>query len=137
MQLHQQQHHIFAPKSRGSGFDKRQNRPRHDGYQRSAGATASTSHTGLDDYDERRRNDDGIEFEAEINSIYLPGSKKQNLNHLLNFNYAPRERHDSGTLMRTGNNAKGHGYVKRIKYNKEQFLQAKYVSLLFTETFRF
>lgn len=130
MQSHQQQF-IFAPKSRGGGnggLDKRQGRQRQDGYQRGVGAAAPTSHTGLDEYDERRRSDDGSDFEVEWNSIYLPGSKKQNLNHLLNFNYAPRERHDATTLMRSGNNAKGHGYVKRIKYNKEQFLQAKYVT---------
>lgn len=72
--------------------------------------------------------DDSVEsfnndFEIELNSVYLPGSKKQNLNHLLNFNYAPRDRNDASTLMRSGNT--GHAYVKRVKYNKEQFLQAK------------
>lgn len=49
--------------------------------------------------------------------------KKQNLNHLLNFNYAPRDRSDAATFMRSGNLSKCH--VKRVKYNKEQFLQAK------------
>lgn len=57
----------------------------------------------------------------------MPGSKKQNLNHLLNFNYAPRERTDPSAYQRSGNVAKGHyTYVKRTKYNKEHFLQAKY-----------
>lgn len=50
--------------------------------------------------------------------------KKQNLNHLLNFNYAPRDRNDAATFMRSGNLGKCQ-YVKRVKYNKEQFLQAK------------
>uniref|UniRef100_T1GB34 Uncharacterized protein n=1 Tax=Megaselia scalaris TaxID=36166 RepID=T1GB34_MEGSC len=32
-----------------------------------------------------------IDCEIEVNSIYNAGSKKQNLNHLLNFNYVSRE----------------------------------------------
>lgn len=106
-------HIQFNQKSRN--VDKRY-RGRGDGYQRSV--IPSAPRTGLDEYD-----DNVGEFEAELNSVYLPGSKKQNLNHLLNFNYAPRERIDPSGYQRTGNN-KG-GYVKRIKYNKEQFLQAK------------
>lgn len=97
--------------------DKRLRGGRGDGYQRGAVTTTSFG-TGLDESDEA-----GAEFEAELNSVYLPGSKKQNLNHLLNFNYAPRDRIDSHLLARTGNNK--HLYVKRTQYNKEQFLQAK------------
>lgn len=58
------------------------------------------------------------QFVAEQNSVYLQGSKKQNLNHLLNFNFGSRERTISG-----GSNKQA--YAKRITYNKEQFLQAK------------
>lgn len=104
----------FNQQKARANVDKRF-RGRGDGYQRGVGATPES--TGLDECDEAG------EFEAELNSVYLPGSRKQNLNHLLNFNYAPRERLDPATFARTGNN-KG-TYVKRIKYNKEQFLQAK------------
>lgn len=66
--------------------------------------------------------------EAELNSVYLPGSKKQNLNHLLNFNYAPRDRNDPLTFaasrMGGGNYRFNHHHLKKSKYNKEQFLQA-------------
>lgn len=130
----QQQYQIFTPKSRGgdtrarggvvgcsnSSNSSNQNGNINDGYA----GIASSSGTGLshfeDDCSEAINND----FEIELNSVYLPGSKKQNLNHLLNFNYAPRDRNDSSTYQRSGNNAKC-AYVKRIKYNKEQFLQAK------------
>lgn len=90
------------------------------------GNDASTSSARLNHSDDDFTEQISNEFEFELNSVYLPGSKKQNLNHLLNFNYAPRDRMDSATYMRTGNIGKGHnGYVKRTKYNKEQFVQAK------------
>lgn len=85
---------------------------------------ASASGTRLNHYDDDLTEPISHEFEFELNSVYLPGSKKQNLNHLLNFNYAPRDRIDAATFMRTGNIGKG-GHLKRIKYNKEQFVQAK------------
>uniref|UniRef100_A0A182T9U3 E3 ubiquitin-protein ligase RNF10 n=1 Tax=Anopheles maculatus TaxID=74869 RepID=A0A182T9U3_9DIPT len=56
-------------------------------------------------------------------SVFTPGSKKQSLNHLLNYHYAPRERDQPVRFTRTGNIRKltnqSHG-----RYNKEQFLQA-------------
>lgn len=62
------------------------------------------------------------EEEAELGSVFVPGSKKQNLNHLLNFHYAPREstappwkRHVSAHWLTS---------THKHKYNKEQFLQA-------------
>lgn len=94
---------------------------RNDGYQRSVSATSAG--TRLDECDEDH--DDHGGFEAELNSVYLPGSKKQNLNHLLNFNYAPRERNDPLLYVRSGNINKNNMYMKRVKYNKEQYLQAK------------
>ncbi|XP_058820228.1 E3 ubiquitin-protein ligase RNF10 isoform X2 [Topomyia yanbarensis] len=57
----------------------------------------------------------------ELHSVFSPGSKKQSLNHLLNFHYEPRE-HDLPTrFSKTGNNR---SYVRKMIYNKEQFLQA-------------
>lgn len=64
------------------------------------------------------------------------GSKKQNLNHLLNFHYAPRDmRNGSNTWNRRRTLNYNHNSnrwlppVQRHKYNKEQFLQAKYAIL--------
>lgn len=136
----QQQYQIFTPKSRGSDARARigggggggssssstgnsngnRNDNCNDGYAR----IASSSGTGLSHFEDDCTGAINNDFEIELNSVYLPGSKKQNLNHLLNFNYAPRDRNDSSTYQRSGNNTKC-GYVKRIKYNKEQFLQAK------------
>uniref|UniRef100_A0A182PCY6 E3 ubiquitin-protein ligase RNF10 n=1 Tax=Anopheles epiroticus TaxID=199890 RepID=A0A182PCY6_9DIPT len=60
---------------------------------------------------------------GELHSVFTPGSKKQSLNHLLNYHYAPRERDQPVRFSRTGNIRKltnqSHG-----SYNKEQFLQA-------------
>lgn len=110
-----EQHHGNKPKLSGSSFDKRYRGRGSDGYQRSAGSAAITTAPGstrLDEYDSQ--------FEAEMNSVYQPGSKKQNLNHLLNFNYAPRDRGDPAHFVRSGNQRY---CVRKIKYNKEQFLQ--------------
>lgn len=63
------------------------------------------------------------------------GSKKQSLNHLLNFHYAPRGEHAASSLRRPGsglasshqhhyNSAKWLMSTHKHKYNKEQFLQA-------------
>lgn len=57
----------------------------------------------------------------ELHSVFSPGSKKQSLNHLLNFNYTPRERDQPIRFSKTGNNR---SYVKKVTYNKEQYLQA-------------
>ncbi len=96
-------------------FDKRaSNNVRGNGYQRSVGpSTALTSSARLDDTDP---------IEAELNSVYLPGSKKQNLNHLLNFNYTPRDTAASNSVFQRNGYHRQQG--RRIKYNKEQFLQA-------------
>ncbi|XP_063239147.1 E3 ubiquitin-protein ligase RNF10 isoform X2 [Bacillus rossius redtenbacheri] len=72
-----------------------------------------------------------VEDVAEYGSVLVPGSKKQNLNHLLNFHYAPRE----GVGPGSGQWRHGvPGYCRQThgrwlatykhKYNKEQFLQA-------------
>ncbi|XP_046390653.1 RING finger protein 10 isoform X2 [Ischnura elegans] len=71
--------------------------------------------------------------EAEVGSVFVPGSKKQNLNHLLNFHYAPR---DAASQWRSGGGQRWNSGSSRTtsailalsthrhKYNKEQFLQA-------------
>lgn len=75
---------------------------------------SSTSGAGLDS--------SLTEYEAEVNSIYVPGSKKQNLSQLLNFHCVPRNSKEA-TPQRFHNRG---GYTKKSKYNKEQFLQARY-----------
>lgn len=69
----------------------------------------------------------------EFGSVSVPGSKKQNLNHLLNFHYAPREGvmpgfghwRSSPPGLGRHNPARWLTYTHKHKYNKEQFLQAK------------
>lgn len=60
---------------------------------------------------------------AELGSVFVQGSKKQSLNHLLNFHYAPRETRSHADKV-TGYRWMG---TQKHKYNKEQYLQAKYV----------
>ncbi|XP_043787234.1 RING finger protein 10 isoform X2 [Apis laboriosa] len=69
---------------------------------------------------------------AEPGSVVVQGSKKQNLNHLLNFHYEPREMQGGSSAWNHGKSMKGFSRnsnrwlppVQRHKYNKEQFLQA-------------
>lgn len=91
-------------------------------------ATASALES-TDQFDEQHEgtglalhdNSGSVPVRHELHSVFSPGSKKQSLNHLLNFHYAPRERDQPVRFSKTGNNR---GYVKKISYNKEQFLQA-------------
>lgn len=63
------------------------------------------------------------QLEPELGSVFLPGSKKQSLNHLLNFSYTPRE---NSYHIERRKNVKGKLITtKKHKYNKEHFLQAK------------
>jgi len=67
--------------------------------------------------------EDRVDYEA---SIHLR-SKKVNLNHLLNFSYSYEDSYREritgrGQYHRGG---KGGCYSSFVKYNKEQFLQAK------------
>jgi len=68
--------------------------------------------------------------EFEVGSLYSPGSKKQSLNHLLNFQYAPRTDQQRGggrsnaADRRPRQNKKQQQPVYRPKYSKEQYLQA-------------
>ncbi|KAJ9579207.1 hypothetical protein L9F63_024688 [Diploptera punctata] len=66
------------------------------------------------------------EEDAEYGSVLIPGSKKQNLNHLLNFHYAPRESTTRSFQPGAGRygSARWLTSTHKHKYNKEQFLQA-------------
>lgn len=58
-------------------------------------------------------------LDVELNSVLLRGNKKQhNLNHLLNFHYAPRDR--DGSSLRSHKMG-----GKKNCFNKEHFIQAK------------
>lgn len=94
-------------------------RPQKRGGSSNGSSDASqASSTGLDD----------PEFEAELHSVFVPGSKKQNLNHLLNFHYYnPRESDHSPTsngVSHFPNHGFNRHYTKKCRYNKEQYLQA-------------
>lgn len=74
---------------------------------------------------------------AELGSVMAPGSKKQNLNHLLNFHYAPRDVEGSSSSswshgrpgFNNNNNRNKNRWlppVQRHRYDKNQFLLARY-----------
>ncbi|XP_016972645.2 RING finger protein 10 [Drosophila rhopaloa] len=63
------------------------------------------------------------EFEHELNSVYAQGSKKQNLNHLLNFHCVPRELQRGHHHQHQQHHGLG---IRKQRYNKEQFLQANF-----------
>lgn len=94
-------------------------------YQATAASAHGTTNQYGENYDGAGQvwcdgNDSGA-AKHELHSVFSPGSKKQSLNHLLNFNYTPRDRDQSIQLNKTGNIR---CYVKKITYNKEQYLQA-------------
>lgn len=92
-------------------------------------APAASALDASDQYDEHHEGaglasyDDGgsSTVRHELHSVFSPGSKKQSLNHLLNFHYTPRERDQPIRFSKTGNMR---SYVKKVTYNKEQYLQA-------------
>lgn len=86
--------------------------------------------TGLATPDDSREDNDLDHLEdiylehAEWDSVVVTGSKKHNLNHLLNFHYTPRDMPQpqrGGTAKQQGRAAKS----VSSHYNKDQFLQAK------------
>lgn len=92
--------------------------------QRSKGSDKRPKPRGAH-YNDRDRSDIAEPSKAEVGSALQQGSKKLNLNHLLNFTYASRQsnaRHVSywGNSWRNRNKWS----TKKHKYNKEQFLQA-------------
>lgn len=78
--------------------------------QRGSNNRPTTSHLNFDN-------------EPELGSVFLPGSKKQSLNHLLNFVYTPRDVVQTERDRNKG--CKQLMVTKKHKYNKEHFLQAK------------
>jgi hypothetical protein len=62
--------------------------------------------------------------EFEVGSVFNAGSKKQNLNHLLNFQYEPRGTKREQKRQKHQQGRQKH-YVPRQKFNKERYLQAK------------
>jgi len=73
---------------------------------------------------ERHRDQVATKEEAEIGSAGRPGSKKLNLNHLLNFTYDDRS--SSGSWRGSGPKGRIQSMwtTRKHKYNKEEFLQA-------------
>lgn len=65
-----------------------------------------------------------FEDEFEVGSVFNAGSKKQNLNHLLNFQFEPRNNSSSGRKHHGKNRHRNVSDAKKPKYNKEQYLQA-------------
>ena len=60
---------------------------------------------------------------VEENSVFLHGSKKKNITQMININLPSRYQSDvPSSASRYGYNNRHH--VKKVKYNKEQFLQA-------------
>lgn len=110
-------------------YDKRSQRPRPEVAPLDVAASIFESADSLEEqYDgtglaaPRANGGHGVPVRHELHSVFSPGSKKQSLNHLLNFHYAPRDRDQPVRLSKTGNNR---CYMtKKFNYNKEQFLQA-------------
>jgi hypothetical protein len=69
---------------------------------------------------------------SEYGSVQAWGSKKSNLNHLLNFHYEERDLYNSsrwtGPALHIGDRRGGRRGFSRmsVPFNKERFLQAKY-----------
>jgi len=83
---------------------------------------------GFPNYNPQNYQQMSQEDEFELGSIFNPGSKKQNYNHLLNFQYTPR---GPAPNSRSHNNNRGaRGKAKtyytpiRKSYNKSHYLQA-------------
>lgn len=73
----------------------------------------------------------GAEEPHELESVYTHGSKKKNINHLLNFSYGlqydlQNERNQNYRVFSSPRNRRVQ-YSHKHKYNKEEFLQATYV----------
>uniref|UniRef100_A0A646QJC5 E3 ubiquitin-protein ligase RNF10 n=1 Tax=Hemiscolopendra marginata TaxID=943146 RepID=A0A646QJC5_9MYRI len=73
---------------------------------------------------DRDRSDIGDASNVEVGSALQKGSKKLNLNHLLNFSYTPRETNSHVSYWGNSWKSRNGWSTKKHKYNKEQFLQA-------------
>ncbi|XP_064461072.1 E3 ubiquitin-protein ligase RNF10-like isoform X2 [Ornithodoros turicata] len=81
---------------------------------------------GAPSYPEDPRSEVARSLQDQSVDTVKKGNKKVNLNHLLNFTFAPRENADHHHYYRTSYDGRG-GQRTRCrlpKYNKEQFLQA-------------
>lgn len=86
-------------------------RPKPRGAYSHGGLTTGTDYAGLTEPET-----------AELGSVFVQGSKKQNINHLFKIQLAPRDTRSSAE--RANHRLLG---THRHRYNKEHFLQAKYV----------
>ena len=78
--------------------------------------------------------EDGVALadESEVGSVFNHGSKKHNMNHLLNFQFEPRGTNQFGRNQQGRSQYHHHGSARKNKnityrptYKKEQYLQAK------------
>lgn len=94
-------------------FDKR---PRPRGVYGNVSAVAGNEEARLEEIEN-----------PELGSVFVQGSKKQSLNHLLNFQYVPykRQYYSDNNINNTQLNKKRLIVTSKHKYNKEEFLQAK------------
>lgn len=103
---------------RVKSLDKRP-KPRGGFPNSNAGAVARTTPPRLENAD--------TDGEPELGSVFLPGSKKQSLNHLLNFvytPYTPRDHLTSDGRVVGGSALKRYATGKKHRYSVEHFLQA-------------
>jgi len=64
------------------------------------------------------------EDEFQVGSVFNSGSKKQSLNHLLNFQYTPRGNGQETDRSRGPRPSKNHNQQHRQTFSKEQYLQS-------------
>jgi len=64
------------------------------------------------------------EDEFQVGSVFNSGSKKQSLNHLLNFQYTPRGNGQETDRSRGPRPSKNHNQQYRQTFSKEQYLQS-------------
>lgn len=106
--------------------------PSYDAQARMSVSGEATGLAATDDDNEDDHEDIFLEA-AEWDSVLVPGSKKHNLNHLLNFHYAPRDRDiqaggGGGKKKRDQQQQNGRSAKYQSAggvYNKDQFIQAK------------
>lgn len=117
----QQQQHLRNNNERRSKWNKTSRHHVPDG--EATGLAAVEEDEILDDHEEI------LLDQADWDSVIVSGSKKHNLNHLLNFNYAPRlwelqqrvGRQDQPQQLKRGQKNRCTGSF----FKKDQFLQAK------------
>lgn len=112
------------PRKQFKGQGGRRQRDHRRGQNSSASSQSLSSGSGTDPYaGGSGKPSVMLEDEFEVGSVFNAGSKKQNINHLLNFQFEPR---GSQASKKSANNTKQKFFSKSSgpKYNKEQYLQA-------------